>query len=388
MKTVLLFILLLHAIEPHIYSTTPKITYSYSGTPLYYSLYMNMQLGMGATDYLRLVWPEQIHNTIKTEVTVNLIAFSNNLQVATAACADESDVGTTVYHVTLGYAMQPMTWYEVQVYPSKNPVTTPINYLVQVLAVSTYKTNQITYDSNLGFGYLNILGPLAASNTLAIIGNSTSSQQNTPASIYSYDIYITPTVSSSTGGNFTMYIYYDSTNVTQATGTTINDFTFMGLCQSSATQTGSAAVLNYCSISSDLSTITFSVNNVAAGTAIRISTSVNNPAYYSIRGIKGYWAEFISGKVYENGFQTGCLSVNMIAINTVNQRVLLFWGIDATYTDSILTTALQIFRTPTANSAPNIFPYNSFNIGFSFSQSSPIAGQYEVLMTLNAQGIL
>lgn len=186
----------------------------------------------------------------------------------------------------------------MQVYPNQAvSLTAPINFLVQVLAVSTYSPNYIIYDSNLAFGYISVLSPLATSNTLSIIGNSSSSQQNVPSAIYSYDVYITPTVSSTTGGNFTIYIYYDSSDPTQNTGTSINDFTFMGLCQSAATVSNSAAVLNYCTISSDLSTITFSMNSVTANQAIRISTSVSNPPYYSIRGIQGYWTEFISGTV-------------------------------------------------------------------------------------------
>jgi hypothetical protein len=160
----------------------------------------------------------------------------------------------------------------------------------------------------------------------------------------------------------------------------------MGLCQSAATVSLSAAVLNYCSISSDLSTITFSVNRITAAQAIRISTSVSNPSYYSIRGIKGYWTEFISGKVYENGLMNNCLQVANIAINAGTPRVQLFWGIDATYTDGLITTALPLFRA--ASSSPNILQYNSFNIGFSFTQTSPITGQYIVQMTINAQGVL
>lgn len=155
--------------------------------------------------------------------------------------------------------------------------------------MSSFSTNNIIYDSNLAFGYVDVLSPLAIPSTLAIIGNSTSSQSTVPAAIYSFDVYITPTVSSTTGGNFTLQIYYSSGDVNHNTGTTINDFTFMGLCQSAATNIAAAAVLNYCSISSDLSTITFSVNSVTAGTTIRISTSVSNPPYYSVRGIKGYW---------------------------------------------------------------------------------------------------
>ena len=40
-----------------------------------------------------------------------------------------------------------------------------------------------------------------------------------------------------------------------------------------------------------------------------------------------------------------------------------------------------------ASSSPNILPYNSFNIGFSFTETSPIAGQYIVYVTLEATGV-
>jgi hypothetical protein len=185
--------------------------------------------------------------------------------------------------------MQPNTWYEVQIYPSKNPTTVPISYLIQVLALSDYNSGFIIYDSNLAFGFIDINAALSSTGTLGIICNSSSTQQYVPSSIYSFDIYITPGVSSSNGGNFSLSIYYDSGAGAHATGTSINDFTFMGLCQSAATNGGSAAVLLFCSISSDLSTITFALSSVTSGTAIRISTSISNPLYNSVRGIKGYW---------------------------------------------------------------------------------------------------
>ena len=67
----------------------------------------------------------------------------------------------------------------------------------------------------------------------------------------------------------------------------------------------------------------------------------------------------------ENGFQNNALTVSRININTVSPRVLLFWGIDSTFTDAKITTALPLFKAQ--NSVPNILPYNSFNIGFSFT---------------------
>ena len=315
---------------------------------------------------------------------MNLISFSNNLQVATTQGAVDS-ASATILHVTFGYAMQANTWYEVQIYPTRNPASTPISHLVQVSAVSSYISNNIIYDSNMAFGYVDILAPLSPTGNLGVLCNSSSTQATVPASIYSFDIYLTPTASSATGGNFTLFIYYDNADATMNTGTSIIDFSFMGLCQSAAITGGSAAVLLFCTISSDLSKITFAMESVTGGQTIRISTSISNPAYHSVRGIKGYWTEFISGRVLENGLQNNALSVNKIAINTVSPRVLLLWGIDSTFTDSKITTALPLFKAESAT--PNILPYNSFNIGFSFTETSPIAGEYIVYVTLGATGV-
>ena len=51
------------------------ITYGYTGSPLSYNLYFKLDSGMGATDYLLLVWPEALHTaTDKTKVLVTLIS--------------------------------------------------------------------------------------------------------------------------------------------------------------------------------------------------------------------------------------------------------------------------------------------------------------------------
>lgn len=34
-----------------------KISYGYDGRPLSYNLFFNLDSGLGATDYLRIVWP-------------------------------------------------------------------------------------------------------------------------------------------------------------------------------------------------------------------------------------------------------------------------------------------------------------------------------------------
>jgi hypothetical protein len=110
MKQVLLLLILFLAVKAHIYSTTPKVTYNYNGYPLYFSLFMSLEKGIGASDYLKLTLYQQMYVTAKTEVTANLITFSNNLQVATTTCAVDS-LAVNIYHVTFGYAMLPNTWY-------------------------------------------------------------------------------------------------------------------------------------------------------------------------------------------------------------------------------------------------------------------------------------
>lgn len=111
MKRMLVFLLAAYLACSHIYSSPPRVTYNYDGYPSSYSLYFSLENGIGASDYLRLIWPEQIHNTLKNEVKVNLITFSNNLQVATSYCVNEVVTSSITYQVTLGYAMQPNTWY-------------------------------------------------------------------------------------------------------------------------------------------------------------------------------------------------------------------------------------------------------------------------------------
>lgn len=81
------------------------------------------------------------------------------------------------------------------------------------------------------------------------------------------------------------------------------------------------------------------------------------------------------------------LIVTKIPILTTTNRVKLFWGIDATYTDNTtITSRLPIFRA--ASASPNILQYNSFDIGFSFADTSPINGRYIVKMTIHAKGVL
>jgi len=111
MKQTLLLLMLVLSIYAHIYSSPPKVNYDFNGNPKYYSLFLSLETGIGASDYIKLLWPEQIYTTLKTEIVVNLISFSNNLQVASANCAADGIGTVTIYHVTFGYAIQPNTWY-------------------------------------------------------------------------------------------------------------------------------------------------------------------------------------------------------------------------------------------------------------------------------------
>ncbi len=68
------------------------------------------------------------------------------------------DGGTTdsIYYITFGYEMQANSWYEVQIYPNKDPATIPSSKLLQVRAISAINTDAIVYDSNYAFGFINV----------------------------------------------------------------------------------------------------------------------------------------------------------------------------------------------------------------------------------------
>lgn len=105
----------------------------------------------------------------------------------------------------------------------------------------------LIYDSNYAFGFISIQPRLASTGTLTIATSSTSSSVNTVAAIYTINIDITPQSVNQNGGNFTLYLYYDSADaVHTASGSGLIDFTFMGLCQSVTPAVGNATVLNNC----------------------------------------------------------------------------------------------------------------------------------------------
>ena len=74
---------------------------------------------------------------------------------------------------------------------------------------------------------------------------------NRAASIHTITIDVTPKLSNTNGGNFTLSIHYDSADTTDHNNPTIGssgeiDYKFMGLCQSVDPGSGTAAVLNSC----------------------------------------------------------------------------------------------------------------------------------------------
>lgn len=74
--------------------------------------------------------------------------------------------------------MQTNSWYEVQIYPTKDPAVIPSSKLLQVRAVSSIGTDAIVYDSNYAFCFINVEKDLAQTGgveTMSIAVSSTSS---------------------------------------------------------------------------------------------------------------------------------------------------------------------------------------------------------------------
>lgn len=92
MKTLLLFMLCLLGCHSHIYASDTKVTYDYDGSPLIYHLYMSLETGLGADDYLKVIWPFAFHVTnSKSDVKAKLISFSNNLEIVEVNCHTDPD---------------------------------------------------------------------------------------------------------------------------------------------------------------------------------------------------------------------------------------------------------------------------------------------------------
>jgi hypothetical protein len=75
-KTLILVCLLLSpSLCGQISSWDTRVAYTYDGSPLSYNIFFNLESGLGATDFLRIVWPEALHTgTDKTKVMVTLIS--------------------------------------------------------------------------------------------------------------------------------------------------------------------------------------------------------------------------------------------------------------------------------------------------------------------------
>lgn len=164
MRILLLFVCLLAITHSHIYSSTPKVTYNYDGRPLIYHLYMSLETGLGANDFLHLIWPEQIHlpstpaalAADKTKIKAKLISFSNNLVVSEAFVTADGGISDSNYYITFGYEMQANRWYEVQIYPTKDPATIPSVKLLQLRVISAISADAIIYDTSYAFGFINV----------------------------------------------------------------------------------------------------------------------------------------------------------------------------------------------------------------------------------------
>jgi len=64
MKLVLILFIISIAYA-HIYSSPPKTFYDFNGNPKYYSIYFALENGIGASDFLRLHWPDKIYDQNK-----------------------------------------------------------------------------------------------------------------------------------------------------------------------------------------------------------------------------------------------------------------------------------------------------------------------------------
>ena len=118
---ILLWALLLAvALSGQISSWDTTITYGYAGSPMSYNLFFKLDSGMGATDYLHLLWPEALHTTTdKTKVLVTLISNENNYQITQVPCAASPADTNGEYFVSFGSALTAGKWYQIQVYPNK-----------------------------------------------------------------------------------------------------------------------------------------------------------------------------------------------------------------------------------------------------------------------------
>ena len=111
MKIGLLLLLVVLA-QTHIYSSDSKVTYDFDGNPKIYHLYLSLESGLGADDYLKIIFPTKIHTgSLKSAMTAKLISFSNNLEIVEKnfeILADGTDLN---YFISFGVSMTAKKWY-------------------------------------------------------------------------------------------------------------------------------------------------------------------------------------------------------------------------------------------------------------------------------------
>lgn len=261
--------------------------------------------------------------------------------------------------------------------------------LVQVETTSDYlSANRIIYDRNPGYGYYFIGATSAPASSLTLSISTPDPTVITSASkIYYLYIDITTSISSDIG-NFTIALYYDS-SVHLSGSAGLMDFRFVGDCEAEAAcPTCSIPTLEFCDVDVKLETLTFSMSTVTAGQTIRIRAEVENPVYSSVRGLRVFWVDSVSGAVMERGQVVAALTVSAIPlVDLLTDRVYFLWGLEAGYTDAnIAGVNIGLYAASTAS--PLIGPLNSFNLGFSISSTSPITAIFNVKFKIFAKGIL
>ena len=175
MKTALAVLLFICLASAHIYSSDSKVTYDFNGQPMIYHIYLSLETGLGADDYLHIKWPTKIHaGTSKSALSVKLISFSNNLEIVEQPFDSSTDDTNPDYYVTFGVDLTAKKWYEIQIFPNMVPAETfPYHGLVQVRALSSLNANAIIYDSNMGFSYISIEDDLATADTMGVAVSTT-----------------------------------------------------------------------------------------------------------------------------------------------------------------------------------------------------------------------
>lgn len=167
------------------------------------------------------------------------------------------------------------------------------------------------------------------------------------------------------------------------------DFRFIGDCVPEEACAGCGLpVLQYCEVKEKLTGLDFAVQNVVAGQKIRIKAEVENPIYSSVRGLRVYWVDGVSGIVQERTNVASALTVSPIAITDLgSDRVYFLWGLQAGYFDAF-TVGVNVGLFSASTATPLLGPLNSFNLGFKIVDTSPINAQFNVRFKLFAAGML